>query len=117
MGGTETMTEKRYKHMCNDFGKFTIHSVFDTETKEAYGDDNYQKIVDLLNEQNQKIKETKDMFYEVHKQQQDCLKEVIKLKEEKRELEFKLGTLIKAYSHRNCAFNGKETEYLKSLRK
>ena len=51
------MTEKRYKHMCNDFGKFTIHSVFDTETKGTYGDDNYQKIVDLLNKQDQKIKE------------------------------------------------------------
>ena len=94
--------------------------VLDTtgEIKGVYNDCfSTEEVVDLLNEQDQKIKETKDMFYEAHKQQQDCLKEVIKLKEEKRELEFKLGTLIKAYSRNNCAFNGKETEYLKSLRK
>ena len=50
------MTEKRYKHMCNDFGKFTIHSIFDTQTNECYGDDNYPKIVDLLNNQDRRIK-------------------------------------------------------------
>ena len=76
----------------------------------------YGEIVDLLNEQDKQIKQTKDAFYETHKQQQDCLKEVLKLREEKRELEFKLNTLIKAYACQNCAFNNKEMQYLKSLR-
>ena len=73
-------------------------------------------LMDLVNEQDQQIKETKDAFYEAHKQQQDCLKEVLKLRDEKRELEFKLNTLIKAYACQNCAFNDREMRYLKSLR-
>lgn len=76
----------------------------------------YDDVVDLLNKQDKQIKQTKDAFYEAHKQQQDCLKEVLKLREEKRELEFKLNTLIKAYACQNCAFNDREMRYLKSLR-
>ena len=67
------------------------------------------KVCMIMNEQDQKLKQTKDASY-------DCLKEVLKLHEEKRELEFKLNTLIKAYACPNCAFNNKEMQYLKSLR-
>ena len=103
------MTEKRFKmeyvtpkcyHIITDSGKHL---------------DEFE-ILNLLNEQDQQIKETKDAFYEAHKQQQDCLKEVLKLRDEKRELEFKLNTLIKAYACQNCAFNDREMRYLKSLR-
>jgi len=110
------MTQKRFEATYFDCQYVTDHKTridYPVLSEFEYAND----LCNLLNEQDQQIKETKDMFYEAHKQQQDCLKEVIKLKEEKRELEFKLGTLIKAYSRRNCAFNGKETEYLKSLRK
>ena len=126
MGGHETMTKERFTIESDKINStYSIHIrkdgkvIFEISNWDSLSEmhkTECEEIVDLLNEQDQKIKETKDMFYEVHKQQQDCLKEVIKLKEEKRELEFKLGTLIKAYSRNNCAFNGKETEYLKSLR-
>lgn len=104
MGGNETMTKR-----------FTVDEkgYFD---KKAMRYVTIDYLMDLVNGQDQQIKETKDAFYEAHKQQQDCLKEVLKLQDEKRELEFKLNTLKKAYACQNCAFNDREMRYLKSLR-
>jgi len=71
----------------------------------------------ILNEQDRQIKETKDISYAFHKQQQDCRKEVLKIREEKREIEFQLNALRKWYTCRDCSFNSREMEYLESLRK
>ena len=43
--------------------------------------------------------------------------EIIKLKEQHYENEWKLNTLEKFYTCPNCAFNNKEMKYLKKLRK
>lgn len=43
--------------------------------------------------------------------------EIVKLKEEHYEKEWKLNTLEKLYTCPNCAFNNKEMKYLKKLRK
>lgn len=118
MGGNETMT-KRFWSEDYTVGYYT--EVVDNEkiledVPNPKKNLTIDELVDLLNEQDQQIKQTKDAFYEAHKQQQDCLKEVLKLYDEKRELEFKLNTLKKAYLCRTCTFNNKEMRYLKSLR-
>ena len=43
--------------------------------------------------------------------------EIMKLKEQHYENEWKLNTLEKFYTCPNCAFNNKEMKYLKKLRK
>ena len=75
-----------------------------------------QEFIDLVNKElnnDQCI----ERIHQMHKTISELSREILKIKEEHREDEFKLHTLEKYYTCPNCAFNSKEFKYLKSLRR
>lgn len=94
------MSNKRYSVVDDGFFKY----IQDNNTIEDHHETNITNIYELcdtLNKQDKQIQEFISYFESQNK--------------EKKELEFKLHTLRKWYTCRDCAFSEKELKYLRSL--
>lgn len=75
-----------------------------------------QEFIDLINKE-LSDDECIERLDQLHKTISELAAEILKIKGEHSENEFKLHTLEKFYTCPNCAFNNREMQYLKGLRK
>ena len=118
------MTEKRFLY---DFEDCTGAKMVDFQEDKKYSletIDDFRGIENLLNgltdEKNQLQKDLDrciEQISKLHLRVSDLAAELENKSKEFRENDFKLYTLEKFYTCPNCAFNSRELQYLKSLRK
>lgn len=108
--------KKRFELGNGDKGPLIYNNNADDDYYFVNDEKELQEFIDLVNEELSE-NECIERLHQLHKTISELSAEILKIKEEHREDEFKLHTLEKWYTCPNCAFNKREFKYLKNLRR